>query len=209
MDHKLIIEQNTDIETAIEAVAWRRNDIYQAILNQGASSANEKRSALIVAIGPDDSIEAAVQNIQQNSPDVAQALINKGIAKAAENKVKIDANQAMKMSFDAGFPELALQMIDGGMSMLEAKNLTATAAGIENICAAAGMRESFHFLIPHMNDSVKLVGKIAHEIQAIHDDNRSIEAQVCIGNEKSDDRKSGLTPEGVLNNRKSASSARK
>lgn len=210
MDHKLIIEQSTDIETAIQAVEWRRNDVYQAILNQGASNANEKRTALIVAISPDDSIEAAVHNIQQNSPDVAQALINKGIAQAAESKVKVDAGLAMKMAFDAKTPELAMQMIDGGMNVLEARNLIATSNGIRDICAAANLpSDTFQHISPHLSDSVRLVGLMIHQVQAQNDDSNRIEGHVCGEHENSDNKKSGSTPEDVINNRKSASSARK
>ncbi|MCC4238154.1 hypothetical protein LL266_16820, partial [Vibrio anguillarum] len=115
MSEEITIHSGMTIDNAMFRLKARREDVYQAILDEGATRANQRLQSIVVAIDESESVNSAVAKIKANTPGVADALINEGVAQAAENKAKVSAEQAIDLADQAGLPELAARMLKGAM----------------------------------------------------------------------------------------------
>ncbi|MEZ8996381.1 hypothetical protein AB4562_01810 [Vibrio sp. 10N.222.54.A1] len=182
MSEEITIHGGMDVEQAMFRLKARREDVYQAILDEGATRANQQLQSIVVAIDESEPVAAAVEKIKANTPDVAEALIREGLAQAAENKVKVSAEQAIDLADQVGLPELAARMLKSGMNTGEATRLANSALALKDVCAAADMRGSYSALVAHLHDPVRAIGLAIHEAQAEADENTSVESWV-VGND--------------------------
>lgn len=201
MSEEITIHSGMTIDNAMFRLKARREDVYQAILDEGATRANQRLQSIVVAIDESESVDSAVAKIKANTPGVADALINEGIAQAAENKAKVSAEQAIDLADQAGLPELAARMLKGAMNVGEAKRLASSALALKDVCAAAGMSDSYSTLVAHIHDPVRAIGLAIHEAQAEADSNTHVEAWV-VGEDGRSRHSAGMKPGDFYKRRK-------
>lgn len=118
--------------------------------------------------------------LKAQRPDVLEA-ITSGLAAAVKPEAMAveSASDLAAACADAGLTELIAQLLQPGITKANAMDQIAMASALKDICAAAGIEQSVDGLIAHLNDPVKLVGQVIHEVQA-SDESHRIEGQIQV-----------------------------
>ncbi|MFA0044497.1 hypothetical protein AB4425_22710, partial [Vibrio sp. 10N.261.51.A1] len=66
MSEEITIHGGMDVEQAMFRLKARREDVYQAILDEGATRANQQLQSIVVAIDESEPVAAAVEKIKAN-----------------------------------------------------------------------------------------------------------------------------------------------
>lgn len=147
------------------------------------TSATDKAPASITALNLPNaetaSAEQIIAAITAERPDVIAALTPEPEVTALESAEAIAAACA-----SAGIPAMSSSLLKPGITKASAEQQIKVATELKDTLAAAGLSASFDSLVSHVSDPVKLVGLVAHELQAKGDESGDSSHQVIGDNAK-------------------------